>query len=95
MDINFGKKRTLKKEMNDLLDEIELARINQDWERYNSLTEVYGKLSSCSTRGKLDPNTIFSGVVSFGSIATILGWERIHVIATKALTFVPKLTRFL
>lgn len=53
------------------------------------LVEIKEKLEG--PKSKLNVNTIFSGVVSIATIGIIVGYERLHVIATKAVGFVPKM----
>lgn len=60
-----------------------------DIKNLKDLVEIKEKLEG--PKSKLNANTIFSGVVSIATIGIIVGYERLNVIATKAIGFVPKI----
>ena len=49
------------------------------------------KLMPKKLRARIDPNVVISSASSLVSVAAILKHEQLHVIATKAVGFIPKI----
>lgn len=85
-------KSALEKEINRLLED--LSNLDAHSVEYNAtsdqLTKLY-KLKEIDAPKRVSPDTLLLVVSNIAGILAILGYERFHIITSKALSFVTKL----
>lgn len=59
-------------------------------ENYATMAANLVKLSQAKTQREVDPNVVISAVSSIVGILSIISYEHLHVITSKAISFVAK-----
>lgn len=79
--------------INDQLDQLECsARCSEEEEKAIENLERLAsvKVQVEGQKQKINPNTILSAVVTVGTALLMLNYEKLNVITSKALNFLPK-----
>lgn len=85
-----SKERTIKKEIEDLLVEMDDCRVDNP-ARYEMLSKCLVRLQSLENKRRLSPDTIFSTIAGFGAMGLIMKFEELHVLTTRAWALASKL----
>lgn len=82
------KRTKLEKEIDLVLDE--MSSVNSDTEKYTTMAKNLETLNRIKNERKVKPETYINGIVYFGGLCLILGFEKANIITSKALGFVIK-----
>lgn len=86
-----GNKNTVDDEIDAVLEEMAIE--HGDTDRYKKLADnlrTLYEIKATSKKTKIDPNTLITAGASLAGILLVLHYEKVDVIATKALGFIPK-----
>lgn len=93
--MRFIKNSTNEKKIKEAIDNLmeSMALESPDSDEYRRMAENLRILqeAKCAKKAWISGDTIFGGLISIGGILLILNYEKIDVIATKALPFVTKI----
>lgn len=92
--MKFTKNSTNEKKIKEAIDSLmdSMALESPDSDEYKKMAENLRILqdAKCAKKSWISGDSIFGGLISIGSILLILNFEKLDVIATKALPFVTK-----
>lgn len=92
--MKFTKNSTNEKKIKEAIDSLmdSMALESPDSDEYKKMAENLRILqdAKCAKKSWISGDAIFGGLISIGSILLILNFEKLDVIATKALPFVTK-----
>ena len=94
--LRLKKKDPLLGKLDELIGDIhkEMMSLNSDSDEYAEMTKRLSELITTRTKlqseGKISPDTWALVLANLGGILLILNYERVNVVATKALGFVSK-----
>lgn len=86
-----GDKNTVDLEIDALLEE--MAVEHGDTDKYKKLADnlkTLYEIKATSKKTRIDPNTIVTAGASLAGILLVLNYEKVDIITTKALGFIPK-----
>ncbi len=81
----------LQKAINLRIDELQIIDDENDQERVKTLDQLVGiRDKMFAPRFAIDPNVIVMALVSLAEIGLMLNYEKLGVITSKVLPFIPK-----
>ena len=82
----------LEKAIDEILEELDKhAKTSEEYEKLTKVVERLYKLRAVDPQRRISPDTILLVLGNLAGIVAIVGYERTHVVASKALSFVMKL----